>query len=208
MSASERLRGAGPCRRCDIRVSQNDRCHHLEHATTQFFATQTALPRVSWGAVFVRELPSLIVYLVLSVLGQPSAQHSVSTVAARPDARVRLWIRRLGDGHNGRCGLHRLVSRWSMCACSGTVAWRARMGRHDSFRSARHGFPPGRCRQRCGSVAPGATVGAAQSRAPAGNPVVAGVKNWYRASSLPQPRWLRVRKPSRTHARLRTQCVA
>src|SRR5258707_13351749 len=35
----------------------------------QIFATQTGLPRVSWGAIFAGVILSLIVYLVLSVLG-------------------------------------------------------------------------------------------------------------------------------------------
>jgi hypothetical protein len=36
--------------------------------------TQEGLPRVSWGAVIAGVILSLIVYLILTVLGQPSAR--------------------------------------------------------------------------------------------------------------------------------------
>ena len=144
----------------------------------QIFATQTGLPRVSWGAIFAGVILSLIVYLVLSVLGTAIGATLLSPLS-QPDP-----MRAFGFGSGvwmivttvvavftgsylaGRCApvlgwLHGLLA-WAVMILFVVYGMASLVGGAVSV---------------AGNVATaGATVGAAQSQAPGGNPVVDSVK--------------------------------
>jgi hypothetical protein len=140
----------------------------------QIFATQTGLPRVSWGAIFAGVILSLIVYLVLSVLGTAIGATLLSPLS-QPDP-----MRAFGFGSGvwmivttivavftgsylaGRCApvlgwLHGLLA-WAVMILFVVYGMASLLGGAVSV---------------AGNVAAaGATVGAAQSQTPGGNPAV------------------------------------
>ncbi|MFL9922247.1 YrzE family protein [Paraburkholderia fungorum] len=144
----------------------------------QILATQTGLPRVSWGAIFAGVILSLIVYLVLSVLGTAIGATLLSPLSQPDPMRAfgfgsGVWMIATtvvavftGSYLAGRCApvlgwLHGLLA-WAVMILFVVYGMASLVGGAVSV---------------AGNVATaGATVGAAQSQVPGGNPMVDSVK--------------------------------
>jgi hypothetical protein len=144
----------------------------------QILATQTGLPRVSWGAIFAGVILSLIVYLVLSVLGTAIGATLLSPLS-QPDP-----MRAFGFGSGVWMIVTTVIAVFSgsylagRCApvlgwLHGVLAW-AVMTLFVVYGMASLLAGAASVAGNVGTA--GATAGAAQSQAPGGNPVVDSVK--------------------------------